>query len=453
MILNNNKMNNLKLKLAEIKIKNTRHTSIIMVISFLTLLTMVWPMAVQAAGTYSIKPSIQITGDLDSNSKLAPTDVTEEYILSINPALEAGYASPRLNWSLNTSLAFRRYANNKLLNVDAWRGITLGAGYIVSARSDINTSVYYLSDRAILPEPEVTGLSTVLTNRQTYSLSGTLSHKLSERSGLNLSLTYSGAEYDFPGYVGRRSGSAGFGYNRNLADQRNSISISSGYSLDDSRQNRVNSYRLNLGWSRIFSETFDLYASLGGRYSRVKDKQTSPTGTELDRRENAGIVIDIAFNKRGQNYSSTVGYNRDLSLSSLGEPVEKDKINGQGNLILSAKLNFFISAYLQYVKTVAVTLQTDSRYFQVSPSLGYRITDNGAVRGSYSYTGSKDFLLVGGNEIYHHRASFSWTLSRTKSSYRFEYIFTGIKDFTLIGDNLIERHKILLSWTYRFKDR
>ncbi len=446
-------MDSLNLKFAETKIKNTKYTSIIMVISFLTLLTVVWPMAAQAAGTYSIKPSIQITGELDSNSELTPADESEEYILGVNPALDADYASPRLNWSLNTNLAFRRYANNKRLDANHWRGITLGAGYIVSARSDIKTSVFYLSDRAILPEPEETGLSTVLTNRQTYSLSGALSHTLGERSGLNLSLSYSGTEYDFPGYVGSHSGNIGFGYNRSLADQRNSISISSGFSLNDSRQSRVNSYRLNLGWSRIFSETFDLNATLGGRYSRVKDKRTSPTGTESDRRENAGIVIDIAIHKRGQNYSSTVGYNRDLSLSSLGEPVGKDKINGQGNLILSAKLDFLISAYLQYVKTVAANLQTDSRYFQISPGLDYRITQNGAVRGSYSYTGSKDFLLVGGNEIYRHQASFSWTLSRTKSSYRLEYIFTGIKDFTLIGDNFIERHKVLLSWTYQFMNR
>ncbi|MEE9557823.1 MAG: hypothetical protein V3V76_11215 [Candidatus Adiutricales bacterium] len=451
--MNENKKNSLNLKLTEIKIKNTKYTSIIMVISFLTLLTMVRPMAAQAAGTYSIKPSIQITGDLDSNSGLTPADESEEYILIIKPSLIADYASPRLNWSLNTNLAFRRYANNKRLNADFWRGFSLGAGYIVSTRSDIKTSVNYLSDKAILPEPEETGLSTALTNKQIYSLSGTFSHKLSERSGLNLSLTYSGAEYDFPGYVGRRSGKIGLAYNRQLAGQRNSISIISGYSLDDSRQSRVNTYRLNLGWSRFFSETFDLYAALGGRYSRVKNKQSPPTGTELDGQENSDIVIDIAIHKRGQNYLSTVGYNRDLSLSSLGEPVGKDKMYGQGKMILSARLDFLISAYLQYVRTVAVNLQTDSRYFQISPGLGYRITDNGAVRGSYSYAGLKDFLLVGGNEIYRHQASFSWTLSRTKSSYRFEYIFTGIKDFTLIGDNLIERHKVLLSWTYRFRNR
>ena len=113
-------MNSLNLKLAEIKIKNTKYTSIIMVISFLTLLTMVWPMAARAAGTYSIKPSVRITGEFDRNSGLTPADESEEYILIINPALEADYASPRLNWSLNTNLAFRRYANNKQLNAVDW---------------------------------------------------------------------------------------------------------------------------------------------------------------------------------------------------------------------------------------------------------------------------------------------------------------------------------------------
>ncbi|MBW2623036.1 MAG: hypothetical protein JRD68_09045 [Deltaproteobacteria bacterium] len=381
---------------------------------------------------------------------LTPTHESYEYLFIINPALDADYASPRFNWSLKSDLDFRRYTNNKNLNAEFWRGFNLGAGYTVSRRSNLKTGISYLAEKVVLPEPEITGLSTALTDQKVYSLSGTFSHQLSERSGLDFTVTYSGSEYDLAQYVDTRFGSAGLGYRRELATQRSKISINSGYSFNESRETRVDSYRLTLGWSLLYSETIDLSASLGGRYSRIKNKESQPSATGSGLQENSGILIDVSLRKRGKNYSTHLGYNRDLSLSSLGEPVGTHKIYGGGELTVSEKLEFLISAHLQYVKTLAANLQTDSRYFQVAPGLHYRITDNGIVQAFYAYTGSKDFLLIGGNEILRHQVTFSWALTRAKNSYRIEYIFSGIKDYTLVGDNLIERHRVLLSWTYRF---
>jgi len=89
-------------------------------------------------------------------------------------------------------------------------------------------------------------------------------------------------------------------------------------------------------------------------------------------------------------YSAEVGYNQDLSYSSYGEPIEKYNLHCNANRRLSERLGVNFSGSINLTKLDDNYYDRDNRYYIISPSLNYRITDNYSLIVAYKYSQAYD---------------------------------------------------------------
>jgi len=383
----------------------------------LSLCVLTLPQNSEAAGNVMITPSIQIQDGYDSNISFTKIDEERDFYTVISPAFVMDYGTELLTLNAEADLDLVRYAQEKQRNSDQWR-LGLNGNYMIFERSQASFALSYINDITLRSELEETGLGYIRSGRERYLASGGFSNQMSERSEMGFNYTHTKTEYEWSGNVDYDTDAITCEYVRQLANQRDSITIQPSYSRTDSRANKVDTYSLSLGWSHAFSETAGLSMTLGGRHTTIRSRLVQPQiiddptqsppyqviYTEVDQSEKKwGAVADLSLKKKGERSSAAIGYNHDISYTSLGEPIERDKISISGSLMITERTRVGLSGSLYFNRSESETYEVDSRYYQVRSFISYQITKNGSLQIEYSYADSTDFTLTGDNEAIRHR--------------------------------------------------
>lgn len=419
--------------------------------------------AVEAAGSVRITPSVSVKAEHDDNIDFDVTDEKSHFRTIISPAFSFDYNKETLNIILTANCKVTNYWETseeedfsvtvdpsaalsyatELLAVkfiidtetisytdetgedekNKWK-IAFNGEYQYSERLKVDLGLSEAMDTTLRAELEETGLVDTQGDRHRYEMNGGFSYQLSFISSITFSYNRKMTEYDSPGQVDYDSEDILFSYGRQLSSQRDTLTIIPKYSRTDSDNTEMETYSLSLGWAHDFSQTLNLSVSLGHRYTETKYRLIRPeivflpaswppievTYPQIEHLvQNQGVIGDISLRKTGELYSLALGYNRDVSYSSRGLPVEVDRLYWQFSLEVSERLRVGLTGSYYYTRSEDKTDEVDSVYFKLAPFLNYQVSRDSALKLEYSYDNSLDYTLTGDDEAKRHR--FLATLS------------------------------------------
>jgi len=112
-----------------------------------------------------------------------------------------------------------------------------------------------------------------------------------------------------------------------------------------------------------------------------------------------GWTGGISFDKTWETASASLGYSRDHYYTAEGENVEVDRFFLAVHKMMTQKLGARLSGSLYFTKSIGSSARDrDVRYYTVSPSLFYNITQNHSLELGYSYANEFDDELTNNRE-------------------------------------------------------
>jgi hypothetical protein len=373
------------------------------------------PSTVMAADVTFV-PSLRSKAEYNDNVSFTRINEKDDYLAIVSPDLSLLYRTELIDVQSRVSADVLRYLDEIDLNTENYQGLFNGE-YRLMERWRASGSFAYIKDTTLESELEETGLVNVREDRERYNLGIGLSYQFSELSDIAMNYTRRKTDYDFPANVDYDSDAIVFSYNQQLTRKRDSFTIQSYYTRTDSDVSEVDNHGLSLGWSHRFSETLSFEGLIGIRYTKINfilaERQLTfdPIGNSIgltfgkanatDR--NWGAVGDISLRKTGEIFSAVVGYRRDLGYSAIGEPIETDKIYCNANRLFTRRLGLKLTGSLYFTRSEGEFTDIDNRYFDLIPSLNYKITENHSLQLAYSYSRSYDNTLESNREAERNR--------------------------------------------------
>ncbi|MCD6271338.1 MAG: hypothetical protein J7K30_00485 [Deltaproteobacteria bacterium] len=258
----------------------------------------------------------------------------------------------------------------------------------MTERLTLSGDFSYIKDTTLDSELEETGIVNNRENRRRYDSGGGMVYEISERNDFGCDYMFTKINYDEDDKVDYERHTVKFPFNYYLKNQRDTLTLQPEYSFRDSDVSEVDNYKLSIGWSHLFSETFTLKVFAGGRYTE--------TSYEDDRNDsnNSGLTADIQLQNAGEANRSLVGYRRDLRTRSSGTEIEVDKFYCRMDQLITERfgVGFDGSLYLTREDDDKDNNDNaeDSVYYTVTPSLFYKMTEQHILRLAYSYAREDD---------------------------------------------------------------
>ena len=211
-----------------------------------------------------------------------------------------------------------------------------------------------------------------------------LSYILSEKCRIGLNGSYVKTDYDYEHNVDYDGSSVSFSFSRIMDSETDTLFLQPYYSENSSSFSSVESMGMYTGWARDFSETFSITLYIGARRSKTK--------YYFLKERNRGWLADVSIDKRGETWKAGIGLNRDLSFSSLGDPIETDKFYLNFGKNLTEKFRHTFSVEVNKTESVGSFSSKDTMYYNFNNSLSYLIGRKLYISLSYRYSINHDSL-------------------------------------------------------------
>jgi hypothetical protein len=385
--------------------KNKQIRNNLKTITLALLLLLLQLPAVAWTADFSWEPAISIKGEYDDNISFDNNDKVDDYLATIGPSLLFKYASERL--TVNSSLAadILRYTDETDLD-DEYLRCNLDGEYLLTEKLSLTGQGSYIKDTTLESELEETGLVNFREDRRRYTLGGGFGYRLSEVNSWQLDYSFGQTNYDGYQNIDYDFQTVSYTFQHRLANMRDVIILQPYYYYYDSDVSQVDNYGLSLGFEHPFNETLNLNIFAGVRYTESSYDQQQLRLVEIapgifafalvtstENEDNWGSVADISLKKTAERWIAELGYNRDLSYGSSGENIERDRFRFSGSYNISTRWRARLSTSLSYSQSDSDYSDEDSRYFNLTPSISYKLTEQHSLVLAYSYAEVYDKTL------------------------------------------------------------
>ena len=340
------------------------------------------------AGQVSLLSSLDVKGEYNDNVNFDSENEIDDYITTISPAFKLSYSTALFDINAETILDFLLYYDETDLNEEN-QEYNLDAAYRMTERLTLSGDFSYIKDTTLDSELEDTGIVNVRENRRRYDSGGGMVYEISERYDLGCNYLFTKINYDEDDKVDYERQTIKLPFNYHLKNQRDTLTFRPEYSFRDSDTSEVDNYKINVGWSHLFSETFTLKVFAGGRYTETSYDD------DRDDNHNSGFNADIKLRKIGETNRSLIGYRRDLRTRASGTEIEVDKFYCRMDQLITERFGVGFDGKLYFTREEDDDNDTnnndeDSVYFTVEPSLFYKITEQHLLRLAYAYAREDD---------------------------------------------------------------
>ena len=222
-------------------------------------------------------PSLGLNGMYDDNILFSHTAPVDDYVYTVEPALQLDYRQELTKLHTKASAYVRRYQDNDDLNDENYN-FDLNGEIKSTERLGVRGSYELIKDTTLDSELLETGR--VFTRNDRLSQEGRLApyFYLNERMRIDLAGRYRVVDYDSDTEVDYSVWDVYLPLRWRLVTQIDSIYISPGYSYRDSDASTSKSYKLRLGWDHESTERFSFNFAAGVRYT--EHEQAGSTETE-----------------------------------------------------------------------------------------------------------------------------------------------------------------------------
>ncbi len=390
-----------------------QHTTLV----FYLIAVMLTPAAACYAADITLIPSISLREEFDDNVYYTRGSKIEDMFTQVSPAFTLDYATELLDIKSRAVMDILRYADEDNLDTEFYDINTDGA-YNILERYTLTGNFSYIKDTTLESELVETGLADARQDRTRYIGGMGLSYNLDEISQIGMNYNHNKTSYELPEYSDYDVDYVGLYYSVPLNNQVDLFSIQSYYQKYKTKTSsrttivpyymflitarlsyysKTDNYGLTFRWMHVFSETLTLSSTLGTRYTETDYSQAwnTPSGPQKTIQKNnswAGIA-DIKLEKTGETYTASAGYNRDLSYSSTGTPINRDRLSFNATKRITERYTISFFGNLYYTKSDDKITEKDVRHYNFSPSISYNITKDHSLSIRYFYANSYDKTL------------------------------------------------------------
>ncbi|MBN2687575.1 MAG: outer membrane beta-barrel protein [Deltaproteobacteria bacterium] len=344
------------------------------------------------AAEFTVNPSLSLRGEYNDNIDFSRTNKRDDYIGTISPGLELGYGTDRINVKARAGVDFLRYHEYTDQNTER-QNYTVDASYRAFERFTVNANGSYTKDTTLDSELQETGIVERRSERESYSAGGGISYRISEVSDLSINYTFSETDYDLDTYTDSEGHGVSLSYGYTFNNRLDTLSIRPYWNNTDSEDDKIDTYGLSLGLNHQFTPTFSTGINAGARYTETENN----AGVTDD---NWGWTADVSVTKTWQTASASLSYSHDLSYTAEGENVDVDRFSLDSHIMMTQKFGVRLSGSLYFTKSTGrITQDRDVRYYHISPSFFYNITQHHYLELAYSYANEFDKKLTDDREL------------------------------------------------------
>ena len=354
----------------------------------LLLLTILVPGTGSAETT--LTPNVTARTEFNDNILFAVENPKADLVSSLGAGLDWKYRTERFQSNTGLHLKALKYLeasdrDREEVHLDS------SMSHTATERLSILGSVSYRQDSSLETELQETGMVTVSKNRVRTSLGCGFSWNLSELQVLKTYLSLGSTRYESDTQVDYDTTSLSITWNRTLTSMPGAITVQPYWNRQASEVSEVETLGLLVGWTHMLTENWSLNAHVGARKT---DSQYSYRGYEMvfvprllpaypyrieevtytDEESSWGGLADVSLNWTGEVWSFGSSYNRDLSYSSQGEPIERDKLNLTVKKSLDERLTVRCGGAVTLSRYEREDEDESYRQLSLSPAVIYLLT-------------------------------------------------------------------------------
>jgi len=205
-------------------------------------------------------------------------------------------------------------------------------------------------------------------------------YNLTERFVVGLHGRYRDVAYDSDVKVDYTVWDVGMPLRWLLITQIDSIYVSPGYSYRDSDTNRTDSYNLRIGWDHETTERLKLNFSVGARYT---EQENLRSGDKYETWNGLGaLLLDYIF----QTGKLTLDFQHDLRNTAAGDVVNVTRLKARLVWNFTERMGMDLEGRYFYTRDEREGSGESGQYYQLSPELFYRLTENHMIFIVYDYS-------------------------------------------------------------------
>lgn len=373
---------------------HTRHCFV-----FILLIVLIFQWKPAHTAEVTLNPSLNFRGEYNDNIDFSRSNRLDDYVGIISPGLTFGYATERGNVEAKAIVDVIRYYDYTERNYER-QNYGLGVSYLLFERLSFKANGSYIKDITLDTQLEETGIVVKRSDRERYNAGGGFSYQMSELSAIGINYSYTEIDYKLPIYVDSRRHGGSLSYSYTFNNNLDVFRIGPYYRNIDSDDQKTDIYGFGLGIDHKFTETFSADVNASARYS-----ETEQTAGKSD--SNWGWSAAITLNKSWQTASAHLGYSRYLNPTTEGDIIEVDRFFLTLNKMLTKRFRLSLGGSIYFTKSQEEPRTTDTRYYSVTPSLEYMITENLSLALAYNYSNQYDETLINDKDVDRNRVWLS----------------------------------------------
>jgi hypothetical protein len=357
------------------------------------------------AAEWSMEPSVAARTVYNDNFELSAAPHPGVWGVILSPDVEFSGHTETLNVTGGLRLNVNRYFGERGLD-STDHLLTLRSSY-KTERDLVGLNIDSVRDSTLVSELFETGVVQARRQRDRLSANPSWSRYLTEATAITASYGYNSVHYaDTAGtsLIDYRDQTATLGLRTNLSE-RDLVSVAAYYDRfeTDPKRFEANTYGIQAGYDRAFSETLHGTLVIGARKtgSRISAHALVCEGpilfgicfgdvttvTSVASSNSTGYTLVASLDKTFETALMSGSLSRAINPSGVGALVQTDRLGVKWTQQWSPTLSASVDASVYQSRYVGnINPASNSRYYRIEPRVSWRITQWWTLSGGYSYS-------------------------------------------------------------------
>jgi hypothetical protein len=375
------------------------------------------------AADWSIEPSIAQQSQFNSNINLSPTNVLSDYILSLQPVVNFNYTTEISQLQGHLGLYGQHYISHSAFDhID--QNYQINGRYQATPKVNFSLNSSYINDSTLIQELLTSGLVIGRTPRQSFFGAPAVTYNVTERLLATASYSFNRVLYQSSQFINYTSHQAGLNFTYLLKNEKTSL-INQNV-VNETLYSGGNNYKsigIYVGVNHRFTERWNVNLMSGANinfYSfntQVVNSSQFPffipvktVNTERINSSGVSPYVNLSTSYRWTKLTATANLSINQSPSAYGAVYQVNQVNGALTYNFTEKLDGTLSGGYSLSNQSSQNISSEWNYYNVSPSLNYRITERFSVSPGYSFINSAS-LSNTGSSAHNHLAWIQFSYS------------------------------------------
>ena len=359
------------------------------------------------AAEWSMEPSVDLRTEYNDNINFTSAPHPSVWGVILSPDVKFSGTTEALNVTGGLRFNFNRYFGEQGLDTND-HILTLRSSY-KGERDVLGLNVDSVEDSTLVSELSDTGVVLARDQRRLLSISPSWSHSLTERTTITASYTYNDVNYANnveTGLIDYRDQTATLALSYRPGE-RDLASLTGYYDRYETNPGLflANTYGIEVGYDRAFSETLHGSLAIGSRTTRSTSTTQAlvcdgpilagicfgnvTTVKSVTKANSTGYIFAANLDEQWETAKLSAALSRTINPSGLGTIVETDHLGLTWTQEWSPTVSSSVGANLYRSRYGQNVTGNNNSYYTIEPGVSWRMTENWTLRGGYSYRSAR----------------------------------------------------------------